>query len=54
MTEFRLWVVTSRRVFMAVRPATIASIAFLTKFKITCCSWVRSGHYLRKVVFKFG
>ena len=24
-------------------PAAIASIAFLTKFKITCCSWVRSA-----------
>ena len=27
---------------MVVGPIAIASIAFLTKFKITCCSWIGS------------
>ena len=45
-TEFASWVVTSRRVFLSVGPAAIASIAFLTKFKITCCSRVCSANSL--------
>ncbi len=41
--EFALLVVTSRRALMVVRSVVIASIAFLIKFKITCCSWVGSA-----------
>ena len=38
---------------MVEGPVTNASIAFLIKFKITCCSWMRISHYLWKVFLKF-